>query len=78
MVQQALAFVMFITTVLGVIIVAAVFAALPTMIYWNYVMPSIFGLMKINFHQAISLNVLVTILFKDFYFDFFKENKASK
>ena len=35
----------------------------PVMLLWNYIMPTIFGVIKINFWQALALNLLVSILF---------------
>jgi len=53
-------------------ILAVLFAAvvvlltgLPTMILWNYLMPVLFGLKEITFLQAVCLNALCTILFKN-------------
>lgn len=47
--------------------VIALFLALclgaPVMLLWNAIIPTIFGLTKINFWQAIALNLLVSILF---------------
>lgn len=42
----------------------AVILGYPLMLLWNWLMPSIFGLTKITFWQAIGLNFLSTILFK--------------
>lgn len=38
--------------------------ALPFMWLWNWLMPMIFGLMKINFWQALGLKVLCAFIFK--------------
>lgn len=35
----------------------------PVMLLWNAVIPTIFGLTKITFWQAIALNLLVSVLF---------------
>jgi hypothetical protein len=51
-------------TVLGLAILLAMIMALPTMWLWNYIMPDIFGLIEINFYQALAMNVLSSILFK--------------
>ena len=51
-------------TVLGLVILLAMIMALPTMWLWNYIMPDIFGLIEINFYQALAMNVLSSILFK--------------
>lgn len=55
--------------VFGVIVVGILFGlsllfALPTMILWNWLMPSIFGITKIGFWQAWGINFLSGILFK--------------
>jgi 4-amino-4-deoxy-L-arabinose transferase-like glycosyltransferase len=50
--------------VLGLLILSSILLAIPTMLLWNYVMPSIFGLTSINLYQAMALNVLSGILFK--------------
>ncbi len=36
----------------------------PIWLLWNWLMPTIFGLTKITFYQAIGLNILSSILFK--------------
>lgn len=46
------------------LVVIAVFMGLPTMLLWNWLMPTLFGLKTITFWQAIGLNVLSGILFK--------------
>lgn len=43
----------------------AVIMSIPTMLLWNWLMPIIFNLPKINFLQALGLNVLTAILFKN-------------
>lgn len=52
------------------VMVVACFIALaigaPTMWLWNAVMPSIFGLTRITFWQAVALNLLCSILFGHF------------
>lgn len=50
---------------LGVIFVAlcALVLGLPLMALWNWLMPMLFGLIKITFWQAIGLNILAGILF---------------
>lgn len=42
----------------------AVLLALPTMLLWNWVMPSIFGLPSIGFFKALGLNLLCGVLFR--------------
>jgi len=44
-------------------LVALVFA-FPTLWLWNWLMPSIFGLTKITFWQALGINILSGLLFK--------------
>jgi len=43
----------------------ATLVTLPTMFLWNYVMPNLFGLPEITFLQALALNFLASILFKN-------------
>jgi hypothetical protein len=50
--------------VIGLVVVVAVLMALPTMWLWNWLMPVIFGLIKIGFWQALGLNLLAGILFQ--------------
>lgn len=50
--------------VTGLVVVVAVLMALPTMWLWNWLMPTIFGLIKIGFWQALGLNLLAGILFQ--------------
>ena len=50
--------------VIFLIIIVAFLMTLPTMWLWNWLMPLIFGLIKINFWQALGLNLLCGILFK--------------
>jgi hypothetical protein len=49
--------------VLGVVFVSALIA-LPTMLLWNWLMPTIFALPKITLFQAWGLMVLSGFLFK--------------
>jgi biopolymer transport protein ExbB/TolQ len=46
------------------IVIVGLFAALPTMWLWNWLMPEIFNLTEITFGQALGLVVLSSILFK--------------
>lgn len=48
-----------------ILFVVGIFLALPTMWLWNWLMPAIFGLIKIGFWQALGLNILAGILFKN-------------
>lgn len=56
----------FLTIIGGIVLTVgmALLMALPTMWLWNYLMPVIFGLIKIHFWQAFWMNVLTGILFK--------------
>lgn len=54
-----------ITTVLGLICIAAVLLGYPVMLLWNYcLVGAINGVNEIGFFQAIGLNLLASILFK--------------
>lgn len=46
-------------------ITVSVLMAFPTMWIWNWLMPSIFGIIKIGYLQALGLNVLAGIFFKN-------------
>lgn len=50
--------------VIGLFLLSAIIMAFPTMWLWNYLMPYLFGLMKINLYQAMAMNFLSSILFK--------------
>jgi len=49
-------------SVIVAIFILAICMALPTMLFWNWLMPDIFGLTSINFLQAIGINMLSGIL----------------
>jgi small-conductance mechanosensitive channel len=49
---------------IALIVLIAFLCALPTMWLWNWLMPALFGLIKINFWKALGINLLCTILFK--------------
>lgn len=51
-------------TVISLIVVVAVLAALPTMLLWNWLMPDMFGLAEVGFWEALGLNILGGILFR--------------
>lgn len=51
-------------TGLGIIGVAAIIFAWPVMLLWNWLMPEIFGLCKINFWQTFGIIFLSNALFK--------------
>jgi hypothetical protein len=50
--------------VIGVLLLSAIIMAFPTMWLWNYIMPDLFGLIKIDLYQAMALNFLSSIFFK--------------
>ena len=54
------AIVIFVLAIIGV----GLLMSLPTMWLWNWLMPTIFGLTKITWTQALGLNILCGILFK--------------
>lgn len=49
----------------SVIALLGVLLGLPLQLLWNWLMPTIFGLPTITFWQAMGLNILASILFKD-------------
>lgn len=54
--------------ILGALILGTLIACLlawPVMLLWNWLMPAIFGLMQINFWEALGLSVLAGLLFKN-------------
>ena len=50
--------------VIGLLFLSAVILAFPTMFLWNWLMPDIFGVVKIDLYQAMGINFLSNILFK--------------
>lgn len=56
-----------ITGLLGFVTVAvlSLFGAIPTIFLWNWLMPTITGMMTITFWQAWGINFLAGILFKN-------------
>lgn len=48
----------------AVLVGISVLAAIPTMLLWDWLMPTLFGLKTITFFQAIGVNALTGILFK--------------
>ena len=50
--------------VIGVLFLYALLLAFPTYFLWNWLMPDIFGLGKIDIFQALGLNFLANIFFK--------------
>ena len=51
--------------VFGIVMVMAIILALPVMLLWNWLMPVIFGLIKITFWQALGINLLCGFLFRN-------------
>jgi len=57
-------------TFLGIFIVALIAAivglviALPVMLLWNWLMPTLFGLTTVTYFQAYGLYILSVLLFK--------------
>lgn len=57
--------------VFGTIMIVSIFVivfTLPTMFLWNWLMPTIFGLAKINLWQTMGLIFLAGTFFKNFNF----------
>lgn len=50
---------------IGIVVLIAVLMAVPLMLLWNWLFPPIFGICKIGFWQALGLNVMSAILFKN-------------
>ena len=50
--------------VIGVLFLYALLLAFPTYFLWNWLMPDIFGVSRIDVIQALGLNFLANILFK--------------
>ena len=50
--------------IVGLLLLSSILLAFPTMFLWNWLMPDIFGLMKIDLYQAMGINFLTNILFK--------------
>jgi hypothetical protein len=51
--------------IVGLIAIIAFLMMFPTYWLWNWLMPTIFGLKEITLWQALGLNLLSTILFKN-------------
>jgi hypothetical protein len=49
----------------GVIALLGILLGLPLQLLWNWLMPTIFNLPTITFWQAMGLNIMASILFKD-------------
>jgi hypothetical protein len=52
-------------TFIILLVIIAILLALPTMWLWNWLMPEIFGLVKIGFWKALGLNLFTGILFRN-------------
>ena len=52
---------------LGLLVIAllGILLGLPLQLLWNWLMPTIFNLPTITFWQAMGLNIMASILFKD-------------
>ena len=50
---------------LGIIALLGILLGLPLQLLWNWLMPTIFNLPTITFWQAMGLNIMASILFKD-------------
>ena len=50
---------------LGVIALLGILLGLPLQLLWNWLMPIVFNLPTITFWQAMGLNIMASILFKD-------------
>jgi len=50
--------------VIGLLLLSAILLAFPTMWLWNWLMPNIFGITKIDLYQSMGINFLTHILFK--------------
>jgi hypothetical protein len=49
---------------IGLLILTVILFGYPTMLLWNWLMPTIFNLPYIGFWQACGINLLASILFK--------------
>ena len=54
----------YILTIIGLLVLAVILFGYPTLLLWNWLMPTIFNLPYITFWQACGLNLLASILFK--------------
>ncbi len=50
--------------IIGIMILVVILFGYPTMLLWNWLMPTIFNLPYITFWQACGINLLASILFK--------------
>ncbi len=56
-------FVVIVMVAIGGIVLYALLTAIPLMLLWNWLMPMIFGLVKIGFWQALGLALLARLIF---------------
>lgn len=61
------------STILLVLLAAALLLGFPLMFLWNWLMPHIFGLPQIGFWEAMGLYLLSSILFKRKSFSFLED-----
>ena len=54
----------YVLTIIGLLVLAVILFGYPTLLLWNWLMPTIFNLPYIGFWQACGLNLLASILFK--------------
>jgi hypothetical protein len=47
--------------VIALVVLLDILMAWPTMLLWNWLMPTIFGVIKITFWQALGINLLTGI-----------------
>jgi hypothetical protein len=50
--------------IVGILVLTVILFGYPTMLLWNWLMPTIFNLPYIGFWQACGINLLASILFK--------------
>lgn len=53
------------TGLVALVVAIGLLLSFPTMILWNWLMPDVFGLPEITFTQALVMNVLSSIFFKN-------------
>lgn len=55
-----------VTFIIALVFIAifALILAFPVMWLWNWIMPAVFGLIKITFWQALGINLLCGFLFR--------------
>jgi hypothetical protein len=50
--------------VVGLLMLSAIFLAIPTMLLWNWLLPHLFNTPVISLYEAMGINLLSGILFK--------------